>query len=91
MPRAMRMSPVIRRVVRGGIVVPGVLIVFGGMVVPGVRVVPGTVLIRLRVVVVVTVTRGVADTNWYRIRRAGGLTGYVLAPDLLRGTATYLP
>lgn len=40
---------------------------------------------------VVTVTRGVADTDWYRIRRAGGGTGYVLAPDLLRGTATYLP
>ena len=40
---------------------------------------------------VVPVTRGVADTDWYRIRRAGGGTGYVLAPDLLRGTATYLP
>ena len=46
MPRVMRMSPVIRRVVRGG------------MVVPGVRVVPSTVPIRLRVVVVVTVIRG---------------------------------
>lgn len=40
---------------------------------------------------VVTVTRGVADTDWYRIRRAGGGTGYVLAPGLLRGRATYLP
>ncbi len=40
---------------------------------------------------VVTVTRGVADTHWYRIRRAGGRTGYVHAPDLLRGRATYLP
>ena len=40
---------------------------------------------------VVAVTRGVADTDWYRIRRAGGGTGYVLAPGLLRGTATYLP
>ncbi len=40
---------------------------------------------------VVTVTRAVADTTWYRIRRAGGRTGYVHAPDLLRRKGTYLP